>query len=128
MSTMKLLTATATTQGTRDNDFDWTVEGELVWIGFVCATDRRNPEGGCGCGRAFSGLSSHRATTTAQVRDLPLTRDDVITALSGYYDSAGYGVYGAAELGGEVDDILRAVSGWPVGTIVERRIDVLQPR
>jgi hypothetical protein len=40
MLDMKLLTATATGQGIRDNDFDWTVEGELVWLGFVCDNDR----------------------------------------------------------------------------------------
>jgi hypothetical protein len=125
---MKILTATAAGQGARDNDFDWTIEGELVWIGLVCATDRRNPDGGCGCGRSFSGLSSHRATTTAQVRDLPLTRDDVTKALAGYCEAAGYGVVEPVELAEEVDELLRVVSEWDVGTIVERRLDRLQPR
>jgi hypothetical protein len=128
MLVMKVLTATATSQGARDNDFDWTVEGELVWIGTVCAKDRRDPDGGCGCGRAFSGLSSHRATTTAQVRDLALSRDDVMTALAGYYESAGYGVFGPTELEYEVDDLLRVVSAWDAGTVIERRLDRLQPR
>ena len=27
---MKVLTATSETQGARDNDFEWTIEGELV--------------------------------------------------------------------------------------------------
>jgi hypothetical protein len=128
MLVMKVLTATATSQGARDNDFDWTVEGELVWIGTVCAKDRRDPDGGCGCGRAFSGLSSHRATTTAQVRDLALSRDDVMTALAGYYESAGYGVFGPSELEHEVDNLLRVVSAWDAGTVIERRLDRLHPR
>jgi hypothetical protein len=128
MLVMKVLTATATSQGARDNDFDWTVEGELVWIGTVCAKDRRDPDGGCGCGRAFSGLSSHRATTTAQVRDLALSRDDVMTALAGYYESAGYGVFGPTELEYEVDNLLRVVSAWDAGTVIERRLDRLHPR
>jgi hypothetical protein len=63
---MKILTATATSQDTRENDFNHAIEGELVGIGLICATDQRDPDGGCGCGRAFFGLSSLRATTTAQ--------------------------------------------------------------
>jgi len=88
---MKILTATATSQGLRQNDFDYAIEGELVGIGLICATDERDPDGDCGCGRGFFGLSSHRATTTAQIRDLPMTRDDVIKAFAAYYESAGYG-------------------------------------
>ena len=125
---MKVLTATGVSQGSRDGDFDWTVEGELVWIGMVCARDRQDPDGGCGCGRAFSGLSSHRATTTAQVRDLALSRGDVITALGGYYESAGYGAVEPAELDQEVDEMLRVVSAWDVGTVIERRLERLRPR
>jgi hypothetical protein len=125
---MKLLTATTTGQGARENDFDWTVEGELVWLGFVCATDLKDPDGGCGCGRSFSGLSSHRATTTAQVRDLPLSVDDVIAALAGYYESAGYGAFPPSELAEEVDDVLAIVAAWDEGAIIERRLDELQQR
>jgi hypothetical protein len=53
MSAMRILTATAIGQGIRDNNFDWTIEGELVSVGLVCARDRKDPDGGCGCGRAF---------------------------------------------------------------------------
>ncbi|MDX6206621.1 MAG: hypothetical protein QOF39_2678 [Frankiales bacterium] len=125
---MKVLTATAAGQGKRDNDFDGTVEGELVWVGEICATDRRDPDGGCGCGRAFSGLSSHRATTTAQVRDLPLSRDDVITALVSYFESTGYGVVPREELESDVDWLLRFTSSLDEGTIIERRLDMLGTR
>lgn len=127
---MKLLTATATasTQGARSNDFDFCVEGELVGIGFICATDERDPDGGCGCGRAFFGLSSHRATTTAQVRDLPLSRDDVVEAFAAYYKSAGYGSIPAAILQEEFDGMQGIFEDWPVNTIVERRLEVFAPR
>jgi hypothetical protein len=53
---LKLLTATNVTQGYRDNDFHWCVEGELVHIGVVCASDRGDADGNCGCGRSFAGL------------------------------------------------------------------------
>jgi hypothetical protein len=126
---MKVLTATSETQGARDNDFDWTIEGELVWIESPCARDERDPDGGrCGCGRAFSGLSSHRATTTARVSDLDLTRDDMITAYAGYLDSAGYGVFTEAELADEVDQLLDMCATWRTGDVIERRLDVLSVR
>jgi hypothetical protein len=81
---MKVLTATREGQGNQDGDFCHGVEGELVFADFVCATDRSDPDGGCGCGcgRMFSGLNSLLATTTALVRDLELTYDDVRVALS----------------------------------------------
>ena len=79
---MKLLTATRRTQGDRDNDFTFCVEGELVMITtFVCETDRRDPDGGCGCGRAFVGLNSGKATTTALVTDRDFTPEDAAEAI-----------------------------------------------
>jgi hypothetical protein len=128
MLAMKILTATSQTQGARDNDFDWTIEGELVWIGLVCATDKKDPDGGCGCGRAFAGLNSQLATTTAMVSDLPLTRDDVAEALAGYYELAGYGTFTIRELAEEVDEMLQRVAEWDTGVVVERRLDRISPR
>jgi hypothetical protein len=125
---MKILTATAAGQGMRTNDFTWTVEGEMVWVGLVCRTDQEDPDGGCGCGRSFEGLSSHRATTTAMVRDLALSRDDVVTALAGYYESAGYGIAPRDRLRPEVDEMLAMVSLWDEGAIVERRLHELRVR
>src|SRR5690348_12801697 len=100
---MKILTATAASQGMRSNDFDFTIEGELAGIGLICATDQLDPDGGCGCGRAFFGLSSHRATTTARIRDLPMTRDDLIEAFGAYYEAAGYGAVPLEALEEEFD-------------------------
>jgi hypothetical protein len=129
MLDMKLLTATAYGQGMRDNDFDWTVEGELVWLGFVCDDDLNDPDGGCGCGRGFSGLSSMKATTTALVRDLPMSRGDVVEALAGYLELGGYdGVLAPSELQQEVDDLLIAGAHWETGSIVERRLSQLRSR
>lgn len=125
---MKVLTATAETQGQRDNDYNWCVEGELVWIAPPCATDGTDPDGPCGCGRDFAGLSSQRATTTARVSDLPLSRDDVVKAIAGYYESASYAPVPAADLNLEVDEMLDIASSWSVGTIIERRIWTFQSR
>ena len=127
---MNLLTATRERQGERDGDFCHAIEGELVLLDFVCATDEADPDGGCGCGRAFSGMSSMRATTTAVVRDLDVSLDDVRLAVEGYYVSAGTGtdVIGGAEFEEVVSatlEDLAEIAHVPVGAVVGRRLDNL---
>jgi len=127
---MKLLTATRERQGERDGDFCHAIEGELVLLGFVCATDEADPDGGCGCGRAFSGMSSMRATTTAVVRDLDVSLDDVRLAVEGYYVSSGLGpdVIGGAEFEEVVSATLKdlaEITHVPVGAVVGRRLENL---
>ena len=134
---MKLLTATKTTQGRRPGDFDYAVEGELVYLGVVCDRDRdTGPDGGCGCRRAFAGLNSHLATTTAMVRDLPgFTLEDLIEAMVGFLEQAGWAalmdlpeqVLIAATA--EAADLAEMAASHPVGTVMERRgEDVVLPR
>lgn len=127
---MKLLTATREHQGERDGDFCHAIEGELVLPGFVCATDEADPDGGCGCGRAFSGMSSMRATTTAVVRDLDVSIDDVRLAVEGYWVSAGTGpdlIGGAAfeEVVSATLADLAEIAHVPVGAVVGRWLDNL---
>src|SRR5690349_2747507 len=128
---MKLLTATSERQGERDGDFCYAVEGELVLLGLVCADDERNPDGACGCGRAFSGMSSMRATTTALVRDLDVTLDDVRLAAEGFYVSYRLGpdVIGGAAFADLVAETVvsmeDAAEDLPVGAGVGRRLDEL---
>lgn len=128
---MRLLTATPERQGEQPGDFCYATEGELVLLGFVCATDREDPDGGCGCGRAFSGMSSMRATTTALVRDLDLSYDDVRLAVEGYYKAAGMGadVIGARDFEEMVGDDLaitaRIAAAVPDGAVIGRRLDNL---
>ena len=128
---MKLLTATRERQGDEDGDFCHAIEGELVLLGLVCADDERDPEGGCGCGRAFSGMSSMRATTTALVRELDVSSDDVELAVEGYYVSSGFGpdVIGGAAfadlVADTVVDMADVADRLPVGAVVGRRLDEL---
>ncbi|MCA0147102.1 hypothetical protein [Blastococcus sp. LR1] len=127
---MKLLTATQERQGEQEGDFCYAIEGELVLLGFVCATDEDDPDGGCGCGRAFTGMSSMRATTTALVRDLDVSLDDVRLAVTDYYVSAGMGpdVIGGAEFEDVVSatlEDLAQITHVPVGAVVGRRLDNL---
>ncbi|MCU1667804.1 MAG: hypothetical protein JWP40_731 [Blastococcus sp.] len=126
---MKLLTATREGQGEREGDFCHALEGELVMMGWVCATDQNDPLGGCGCGRAFSGLSSRRATTTAVVRDLDLTSADVELAVAAQFDADGFSpeVMGDLEYAylfvDTVGDMIKFGAVWPVGTVVRRLLD-----
>lgn len=72
---MRVVVATRESQGARTDDFDWCLDGELVWVAEPCGRDRQGDRHSCGCGRAFAGMASHRSTTTAVVRNLPqLTR------------------------------------------------------
>src|SRR4051794_13478555 len=125
---MKVLTAARAGGGGETGDFCCAVEGELVLLGLVCATDEADPDGGCGCGRAFAGMSSHRATTTALVRDLDLTYDDLRSAVEAHHVAAGLGpdVLGAedfADLGEEsVEDAVHFARLLPGGTVVGRRL------
>jgi hypothetical protein len=99
-------------------------------LGETCATDRNDPYlGGCGCGRAFAGLTSRRATTTALVRDLDLTRDDVELAVASQFAAEGIS---AATIGDDeyaelfrdrVDEMIRFGDTWPEGTVVRRMLD-----
>ena len=130
---MKLLTATRQGQGDEPGDFSFTTEGELVLLGFVCASDRANPDGGCGCGRAFSGLGSMRATTTALVRDLDISPADLRLAVEGYWTAAGLGpdVVGddfADMVSETVEGLLRVDGALEAGTLVGRRLDHLVHR
>lgn len=124
---MKVLVATARTQGERRNDYHSCIEGELVRIGEVCRRDRADPDGGCGCGRGFGGLSSHRATTTAQVAEVPLSREDYVEAIRSSMAMQGWGdCPDCAER--DADELIEIAAGWPVGAVVERRLDVLSVR
>jgi hypothetical protein len=75
---MKVLVATTMRQGQVDDDFCYTIDGELVRLPFIecdCGDS-------CGCTRSFAGLTSHRATTTALVADRPdLDRDAYVGLL-----------------------------------------------
>jgi hypothetical protein len=123
---MKVLAATSRTQGQRATDFHWCIEGELVHFGTVCAADREDPDGGCGCGRAFAGLNSHRATTTAIVREIEgFTRDDYIEAIRSSLAQQGWDPSSAEE---EADELMAIVADWPVGAVAERRLYTVSVR
>lgn len=124
---MKLLVATSRTQGRRANDYDFCVEGELVTPFLpVCARDRADPDGGCGCGRGFAGLNSQRATTTAEIREVELSETDALEAVRSSLEQSGWDPTDAPEM---VAGLLEIAEKFPVGAVVERRLyDIVQRR
>jgi len=112
----------------RPGDFSHAIEGELVLVGDACAADRADPEGGCGCGRSFSGMNSHRATTTALVSDVDLSYEDLRLAVGGFFRDGGFSpeVLGDEDFADLVDQVVEETADfgrpWPVGTILERRL------
>ena len=124
---MRVLTATSKTQGARPGDFCFTTEGELVNLAVQCDCERYEP-GGCGCRRAWAGLRSFRATTTAVVTEADITRHDLARAIAA---SLGEFEVEPASLdpavGEEADHLLRIAAEWPVGTVLGRHEDVVYP-
>jgi hypothetical protein len=132
---MKVLTATSQKQGWCDNDFSWTVEGELVFFApFECG--RGFIDDHCGCRRSMAGLVSHRATTTMKVVErADLDRQTYFTLIADGLESQGYvtaelmtnrnvkeWVYDLTDL------LINLAAGCPVGTVLERRGDLIAPR
>lgn len=120
---IKALVATAATQGVRTDDYNWCVEGELVWFPPTCCglDDAKR----CGCERGFGGLSSRRATTTAMVSELNLTRDDYVEALRSSVADQGYCPHGTAEV---ADLMLALAQGFPTGAVVEKDLESIRLR
>jgi hypothetical protein len=117
---MKILVATALTQGTSPDDYHYCIDGELVWIQEACDRDKRNPDMPCGCGRGFAGAGSHRATTTAMVVNSEMTRDDVVLAFETSLPDGGWPIEWAAAV---ADDNLEIAAQLPVGSIITRSLD-----
>jgi hypothetical protein len=76
----------------KPGDFCDTIEGELVGM-FADREVKAHQDGmlRCreGCPPRFFGLNSHERTTTAMVRDVPVSRADYLLALSAYAEHRG---------------------------------------
>ena len=87
---MRILVATHHTNGDVPGDYDHCIDGELVYMQDPCASDRRDPDGPCGCGRGFAGTNSHRATSTALGVDSEVTPADVDEAIRSSLETGGW--------------------------------------
>ena len=132
---MKVLTATGQTQGWRDNDFRWTLEGELVFFApFECSRGTTDDE--CGCRRSMAGLVSQRATTTVKVAErVDLDPDIYFTLIADGLQSQGYVTEDLMEkpnvsdwVRDLTDELIYLAGRCPVGMVLERRGDLIVPR
>ena len=115
---MTVLVATERGRGTKPDDYSGTSEGELVRLDDC-------PDRSCRC-TGFSGVESHRVTSTALVVDrADLTPEPLADVFERNWADCGYGEYlNPAELRElAIDDVLTLISrldGLPVGTVVGR--------
>jgi hypothetical protein len=132
---MKVVTATSQTQGWRDNDFCWTVEGELLFFApLECG--RGSIDDNCDCRRSMAGLVSHRATTTMKVIERPnLNPATYFTLIANGLQSQGYvteELMASPDVNEWVhdltDELIYLAAGYPVGTVLERRGDLIKQR
>jgi hypothetical protein len=72
-------------------------------------------------------LNSHRATTTAVVAEIPLTREEYVEAIRSSLQQQGWDPCACCSEQ-EADDLAALAADWPVGAVVERRLDLLAVR
>ncbi|SDD55871.1 DUF7715 family protein [Actinokineospora iranica] len=129
MPTVTVLAATTRTQGTRDTDFITCSPPELVDITAACAHPPAD-QSTCWHCRAFTGLDTRRATTTAEVVELDMSVDDYVTVhltsllRAGLPDTPKVRQW-AREAALEM---LRIAAVFPVGAVVDRDGDVIEQR
>jgi len=128
---MKVLAATKEGQGMRKNDFSFTNDGELVTFGSEC--DGEGIDGHCGCRRAMSGMESHKSTTTFQVVNLDMTREDFEKKLRECFETGGWAAIMteeelAEQIKQDADELLRLAEFFPLGRILEKRGSEIKTR
>lgn len=128
---MKVFVATKEKQGVRNNDFNFTNEGELVKLGFEC--DGESVDGECGCKRGVCGIDTHKATTTFTIEDRDNTEKEYIELMLESEKKAGWiNKDTDKETLKEFEDsakyLLELACGFNVGDILERRGAKIQVR
>jgi hypothetical protein len=121
---MKLLVATKQTQGQRTNDFCHAVEGEIVLPHLDC--DHEEVDGFCGCRRSWSGATSHKATTTMRVVNIPMSVNTFKGIIRKSLEAGGWLSImtpddAAQTISDCIDDIKTVSEAFDLGDIVERR-------
>jgi len=130
---MNIFVATKQGQGQRRNDYSHVPDGEWVKFGSTCDRDLRDPDGGCGCGRGMIGVVTGRATTTFAIVDLPVTRAEYREQMRQSSIREGWDkIIGDAEFEAMIDEdvgeLLRIAAMFPVGSVLEKRLDQISLR
>lgn len=122
---MKVLVATADTQGRRENDFCWAEEGEIVTFGSECRDE--TIDGTCGCRRALCGVETRMATTTFRVEEREdLSQEGLVAMLAASLVAGRW--FATMEQAGPTAVVnafrlARLASLFPADTVLERRGD-----
>jgi hypothetical protein len=127
-----LLTATADTQRLQLGDFCDAIEGELVVIFADChIRGHQDHLLQCreGCPPLFFGLNSLQRTTTAMIRDMPVSREHYLLALSSYAKQRGLPApqvmacgLGMQMLNAAVTHLPGTVMGFTAGKLTDRAV------
>jgi hypothetical protein len=117
---MKVIVATALTQGQRDDDFNFCQDGELVILpAMTCSNAKADDE--CGCARALGGVSSHAGTTSMLVTEVEMTEAEWRAAVVDAYVAEGW-FANADDIDAELLDdnrrILESIRHLPEGTVL----------
>ncbi len=114
-------------------------EGDLVRFPLECDRDADNVDSGCGCRRSMSSFSAG-ATTTFKVADMDITKEEYFqkcVARDPEYATLKKGDFGEdlvyyesilQDYEEEVKDLLESANIFPVGMVLEKRGNDIQPR
>lgn len=119
---LRVLAATAETQGRRRNDFFWTTEGELVGpLLMECSSG--TIDDACGCRRGLGGLTTHKVTTTVKVIEVEMTMDEYAAAIRSSHLAGGWAETVVTErlVQQHAAEMLAVAARYEVGTVLERR-------
>lgn len=113
---LRLLVATSATQGRESFDFCRTLPGEIVYPG-PCLHPK--PFGACGCTHSLLGVDSQERTTTFEVADVPISREELLRVLAKAESGApdGADAAGVAQL---AEEMLALAARFPLGAVLGR--------
>lgn len=118
---MHVMVATRRTQGERDDDYAWAVDGELAFLPMV-ECEWRIPERFRKGARYFLGLESGGETTTAEIIELDVGADDIVTFVAEQLAAAGWSASARAQEAERLAaEMLGIAALFPVGTVLEKR-------
>ena len=124
---MKLLVATQLTQGQRMSDFNWCEPGEFLCFPMSVCT-HGSVDDNCGCMRSMTGLSTHKATTTGQVAEFPMSREEWVESSTASFIDAGFSENMKPAIEADLHRWIDEIQRYDVGDVLEFRDFELRQR
>ncbi len=122
---MRIITDTSQRQGERPGDLFEAEEGEIV-MPVMCDGEHD----GCSCSRLMVGVRSSKDTTTAEVVESDMTRDEYRRAIRESEVGRGFARLGvsARVLNAQADALLELAAQFRPGTVIDRDGDDFEER